>query len=236
MQENSPIKKRILQYIDFKGISKYDFYKKSGITRGILDQNNGISEDNLTRFLAYDAKINTDWLLLGDGEMIKNEDFEDNPLTLNEPTTVYRLRTDKTLQAQSIPLYNTQAAAGLTQMFSDPPNVIDHISIPNLPKCDGAIYITGDSMYPLLKSGDIVAYKKINDIANGILWGEMYLLSFLMDSEDFTTVKYVQKSDKGDDHVKLVSQNQHHQPKDILLKNITALALIKASIRFNSMN
>lgn len=69
MQENSPIKKRILQVIEFKELSKYEFYKKSGITRGILDQNNGISEENITRFLEYMPDINTHWLLTGQGSM-----------------------------------------------------------------------------------------------------------------------------------------------------------------------
>lgn len=155
---------------------------------------------------------------------------------VSEPIKEYVLKTDKRIEIQQVPLYSTQAAAGLTKTYTESHNVLEHISIPNLPKCDGAIYITGDSMYPLLKSGDIVVYKRIKDIINGILWGEMYLLSFLLDDEDFTLVKYIQRSEMGKDYVKLVSQNQHHQPKDILIERITALALIKASIRFNSMN
>lgn len=69
MQENSPIKKRILQVIDLKSITKYEFYKKSGITRGILDQNNGISEENIAKFLEYMPDISTHWLLTGQGSM-----------------------------------------------------------------------------------------------------------------------------------------------------------------------
>lgn len=72
MQENSPIKKRILQVIDFKEITKYEFYKKTGITRGILDQNNGISEENISKFLEYMPDINTYWLLTGEGSMLHN--------------------------------------------------------------------------------------------------------------------------------------------------------------------
>ena len=112
---------------------------------------------------------------------------------------------------------------------------IDYISIPRLPKCDGAVYITGDSMYPLLKSGDIILYKEIQDIKNEIFWGEMYLLSLEISGEEFVTVKYIQKSEK-DGFVKLVSQNKHHQDKDVALDKIRALAIVKASIRINSMN
>ncbi len=157
-------------------------------------------------------------------------------LELNEPTTKYLLRTDRSLEKQAIPLYDIQAAAGLTKIFTGNENIIDYLSIPNLPKCDGALYITGDSMYPLLKAGDIAAYKILKDIPGGILWGEMYVLSFLLDGDDFITTKFVQKSDVGDDHVKLVSQNTYHSPKDIKIDDINAMAMIKASIRFNSMN
>ena len=112
--------------------------------------------------------------------------------------------------------------------------VLDTIKIPHLPKCDGAISITGDSMYPLLKSGDMVLYKEVP--LDSIFYGEMYLLAYQIDGwEEYITVKYVQKSELGDDYLKLVSQNQHHQPKDVKKAQITAIAIIKASIRINTM-
>ena len=52
-------------------------------------------------------------------------------------------------------------------------------------------------MYPLLKSGDIVLYKQLNDI-NDIFWGDMYLLSIDIDGEEYVTVKYIQKSERPD--------------------------------------
>ena len=89
-------------------------------------------------------------------------------------------------------------------------------------------------MYPLLKSGDIVLYKEVGNSVDNILWGEMYLLSFTLDGEDYITIKYIQKGD-DDRYIKLVSHNPHHAPKDIPLDTIRALALIKASVRFNTM-
>lgn len=70
MQEKSLIKKNILQYIDYKGISKYQFYQSTGITRGILDQNNGMSEENTAKFLAYATDVNIEWLITGKGNML----------------------------------------------------------------------------------------------------------------------------------------------------------------------
>ena len=79
-------------------------------------------------------------------------------------------------------------------------------------------------------------YKQVHDILGGIFWGEMYILSLRVDDEDLTLVKYIQKSDLGPDYIKLVSQNQHHASKDVLVSSIRALALIKASVRINSMS
>ena len=88
-------------------------------------------------------------------------------------------------------------------------------------------------MYPLLKSGDIVLYKQLKDIGD-IFWGDMYLLSIDIDGEAYITVKYIQKSER-EGYVKLVSQNPHHADKEVAVDRIRALALVKASIRMNSI-
>ncbi|MCD8185166.1 MAG: S24 family peptidase, partial [Rikenellaceae bacterium] len=171
--------------------------------------------------------IDPEWLEYGRGEMIQ-------PLT--QYVSLHHGRTDFNLDMQRIPLYNIEGTAGLVPLFLNKHETtpIDYIQIPNLPRCDGAIYVTGDSMYPLLKSGDIVLYKQIQDIINNIFWGEMYLISIDLDGEEYIMVKYIQKSELPD-HVKLVSQNQHHADKDVHMSRIKALALIKACIRMNSM-
>lgn len=179
--------------------------------------------------------INPDFLFTGTGEVKKMTEKKE---FLNDVKNVFKLKTDRNEPHQEIPLYNLEATAGIVSLFNshnDVSNPIDYIKIPNLPKCDGALYVSGDSMYPLLKSGDIVLYKQIHDIIDNIFWGEMYLISLDVDGEEFVSVKWIQKSEKGEKYIKLVSQNVYHQPMDIKLTKIRALALIKASIRMNSM-
>ncbi len=188
---------------------------------------------NLFNILNEKFNFNPYWLLSGVGPMFKTET---NTTEVQEPVAVYPLRTDKKEPIQDIPLYDIQATSGLVSLLDNGKSIpIDTIRIPNLPKADGAIYVTGDSMYPLLKSGDIIIYKQIKDIPNEIFWGEMYIISMQVAGEEYVTVKYVQKSELGDMFIKLVSQNQHHQPKDYPLKKVNAMALVKASIRFNTM-
>lgn len=184
-----------------------------------------LSERN-KNILVQELNVNPDWLDTGKGEMFNCPKEEWQP---------YLRRTDNTLPYQSVPLYSLEATAGLVPLFVDPSKVkpIDYIHIPNLPKCDGAIYVRGDSMYPLLKSGDIVLYKQMNDLSN-IFWGDMYLLSLDVEGDEYVTIKYIQKSERPG-CIKLVSQNPHHADKDIEIERVRALAFVKASIRMNSI-
>ena len=158
-----------------------------------------------------------------------------NIFNANPALNSFRLRTDNTLPMQSVPLYSIEGSAGLVPLFNEQNETkpINYIHIPNLPKCDGAIYVSGDSMYPLLKSGDIVLYKQLHNLED-IFWGDMYLLSIDLDGEEYIVVKYIQKSERAG-YVKLVSQNPHHADKDIEMSRIRAIALVKASIRMNSI-
>jgi hypothetical protein len=95
MQEKSLIKKNILKFIEYKGLSKYEFYKITGITRGILDQNNGMNEENTAIFLAVFKEVSAEWLITGKGEMLKSYDYinktpppiivEEKPSSLKSP-------------------------------------------------------------------------------------------------------------------------------------------------------
>lgn len=178
--------------------------------------------------------ISANWLLTGKGEIFKTSDNT----TADTEMSVYKLKTDYFgTEKQNIPLYEISGAAGLSTLFSNQVQQIplDYINIPNAPACDGAIFVRGDSMYPILKSGDIVCYKTIYDIEN-IYYGEMYLLDIDVEGDQYLTFKYVQKSELGKDYVCLVSHNTHHSPKDILKSNIRALALVKVSIRYNTIS
>ncbi|GAA4760814.1 MULTISPECIES: S24 family peptidase [Flavobacterium] len=228
---------RLGQYLDKKGISYYAFENSLNAGRGSISkavkEGKSIGSNMLENILTIYNDLNPTWLLTGEGEMFKSNEA----VLLNKSIEAFRLKTDSNLESQQIPLYDIEAVAGLVPLFKDSKSQepLDHISIPHLPKCDGAVYITGDSMYPLLKSGDIVLYKQVNDVKNEIFWGEMYLLSIDMAEEEYVTVKYIQKSEH-EGYVRLVSQNKHHQDKDVEMSKIRALALVKASIRINSMN
>ena len=227
------IKQRVVQFAEKQSISKEEFFKRIGMTsanfRGKA-QNSPLNSSTIENIISEFPEINLHWLVTGKGNAT-------NELP-GKRIQSFTLRTDTEIHHQTIPIYNLEATAGLVELFRDHSELeaVDTMSIPNLPKCDGAVFVAGDSMYPLLKSGDIIMYKKINDLQNDIYWGQMYLISVAVDDEEFVMVKYLQKSEKGEKYLKLVSENRHHQDKDVLLEKVRALALIKASVRVNTMN
>lgn len=211
------------------GMTQEQLSQRLGIGKAALSMietgKAGLSARN-KNILIQELNVNAEWL---DG------DDSVDMFNLEPDLTAFRLKTDNTLPMQSVPLYSVEGTAGLVPLFTERRQMkpIDFIHIPNLPKCDGAIYVVGDSMYPLLKSGDIVLYKQLRDLED-IFWGDMYLLSIDIDGEEYITVKYVQKSEV-EGCVKLVSQNPHHADKDVAMSRIRAIALVKASIRMNSI-
>lgn len=234
------LKDRLLKYIDFKGVTKSYFEKNIGAGNGYINNVKTIGSDKLEDIINKYPDLNIEWLLTGRGDMLKKEDsFDEGSIHNGEPeVSMYKLRTDYYgVERQRIPLYEIDAAAGLNMLFSSQNTQIplDYITVPNAPKCDGALFVRGDSMYPILKAGDIICYKTVHNLDNMIL-GEMYVLDIDNGEEQYLTVKFVKKSDKGSDYVTLASENKHHADRDIRIDSIRALGLIKLSIRYNTIS
>ena len=228
------VKERFYEVMEALKLTDYRVYTDvEGITKNMMvklrnGETNEVSTKILMPFLSKYENVDANYILTGRG----------TPLRENiEATQIYQPKyTEKTDPEGIITLYDVEAAANLKTLFDNKDqNILGQISIPNIPKCDGAVYVKGDSMYPLLKSGDIVAYKVIPVDMRHIFFGEMYLVSIDMDGDEYLTVKYVNHSDKGEDWIKLVSYNQYHQPKDFPLSSVRAMALVKLSIRMNTM-
>ncbi len=232
------ILERIKEYIDYKGITVAAFEKSIGMSNASfgksLKSGKGIGSDKLEKILKVYTDISSCWLLTGEGTMLKTDTAIPSETTVQP---IYQPRSpEKKVDNQIINLYDFEATAGLRELLDNRhANIIDTIKIPNMPKCDGAIHIVGDSMYPLLKSGDIVFYKEVPVDVQHVFYGEMYLLSYNIDGDDYVVVKYIKKSTKGEPFVTLASQNPNHSDKDIDFRHVNAIALIKASIRINSM-
>lgn len=230
---------RVIQYIDNKGINNSSFEKKCGLSNGYLGtqlkRNADLGEGVLNKVLDNCLDISPEWLLTGRGEMLKPEhENQSHEVTIIKGN---RKTRDAIIDMQEIPLYDLDVTAGLSAFFKGDKeaNIIDTIKIPNAPRCDGAFGVVGDSMVPLLRSGDTILYKEVPLTIDYVIFGEMYVLSYdLGDWEEVIAVKYIHKSKKGKNYIKLVSENPNHADKDIPFNSVKALALVKVTIRFNT--
>jgi hypothetical protein len=75
------IQDRIIEYLEYKGISKYKFYKETGLSNGFLDKKGTIGADKCEIIYSHYPDLNLEWLITGQGEKLKenakSEDFTD---------------------------------------------------------------------------------------------------------------------------------------------------------------
>ena len=215
--------------------------KNQGVTNKVVADALGIESTNIGRYDDLSKRKLSELITISKSlnmslsELIQQSVSDD--VELEEVTIINKPKyTEKVEENGELYLYDIEAAANLKSLLvNKDQNILGKISIPNIPKCDGAVYVKGDSMYPLLKSGDIIAYKEVPVEIQHIFYGEMYLVSIDIEGEEYLTVKYINQSERGCEWIKLVSYNQHHQPKDFPLSSVRALALVKLSIRMNTM-
>lgn len=219
-------------YMAAKGLNDNQVTVTAGLSVGLLGNARkggfDLGKKSVEKILSIYQDLDRVWLITGSGKMFKS--------TVDiKSTETFQLQTDRKLESQDVPLYELTATAGIAEIFGDSPaDPVDLLRVPNLPPVDGAVYVRGDSMSPLLKSGDIVIYKKISPAPDAILWGQIYLLSYTIAGDAFTVVKFIKRSPL-DGHIRLVSANDFYDPVDIPADSVTAIAMVKASVTFHAL-
>lgn len=161
MDKISPIKERILKFIENQGIKKIDFCEVTGISYANLKGKSLFSEiggDKIAEILSIYPTINSEWLLTGKGSMLK-----EMPITsvISESSA----RSDR--NHRQIPIIDIEAAAGSGKLNTDYVEVLGHISIPvkSLQKRSAVYYAIrsrGDSMFPTIYDKDFLIVRLLD--------------------------------------------------------------------------
>ena len=216
-QKLSPIKQRILQFVESLNISKRDFYGRVGISRGTLESKTGITEDVMAKFIATYPEVNIEWLISGIGQMLNTEEH----VSIAEPAADTK---------DSIPLVSATAIGGFGNFeFSiQATDVKGRYVVPKFQdkKIDFMIEVTGSSMYPKYNSGDIVACRIIRE-SQFIQWNKVHVVAT---REQGILVKRLKPSQKKG-CILAVSDNKSYDPFEIPLEEIEGLALVVGVIR-----
>lgn len=218
------VKDRISQFCKYKGLSIRQFEIQCKMSNGyVSSMRSGLGIKKLENVLNAFPELSREWLLYGEGDMLKGK------------IQTFDLKANGEKNIQRVPFFELEATAGFSSLYGDIcPAAADYISIPNLPPVDGAIYARGDSMSPLIASGDIVIFKKVELLPDNIMWGHIYIVSYTIDGDDYTVLKYIRHSQKKG-YIRLESFNSRFDPQEIPASAVTALALVKASITFHTI-
>lgn len=159
------VKQRLIQFVKYKGISQRKFESTIGVSNGFINNiSKSIGAEKMQRIESAFPEINKIWLLTGEGDMLNNT-------TTDSSQTHGNINT---LQ-NTIKYYpNVNGSMGGVQFLDDPNEMVCDITIPGYSDCKFAINAYGDSMYPLIKSGQIILMSEWSE--NFIDWGRIYLV------------------------------------------------------------
>ena len=207
--------------MDCKGIKIAAFERSIGMSNASfgksLKNGKSIGTDKLENILSIYKDINPNWLLTGEGSMLRND-----AKTENLPIAAKTQDPN-----EGIPLIPISAMAGA---FTSDEQVLecdcDRYVVPAFKGADYLIGVKGVSMHPRFSSGDIVACKRLPMTDMFFQWNKVYVL----DTDQGILIKRLKPgSDK--DHVLVVSDNQEYDPFELAINKIYHIALVIGVIR-----
>ena len=182
----------------------------------------GVAPSTISTWLARDTfdydllfakceDINAEWLLSGEGAMLKSD-------VALAPTS---------LKDEGIPLVPIDAWAGLfhgegTVALAD----CERFIVPAFKNADFLITVRGDSMMPRYFSGDMVVCKHLYLSDIFFQWGKVYVIN----TDQGALIKKVEEG-SSPKTITLVSENPAYKPFEIPRESIYNIAIVQGVIR-----
>lgn len=221
MENFTNLSDRLRLFIEYKGISINKFSASVDASNSyfnkILKDNNSVGSDRIEKILRTYPEINAEWLLTGNGSMLKSEQNQE----LSEKQKKFKalkkqLESGEVIKKRNlIPLYNDVATIGGTQLGAD----MSAVSSPTeyidagdwFPNATAAIRHYNDSMteYP---SGCILALRQIYDVKS-IVWGQNYVI----ETSEIRVTKRIQTCKEDKNYIMGYSTNNETYPDGSLV-------------------
>lgn len=201
----------------------------------------GVAESNIRSYLAgtqpkFDilstiAKtfaINCEWLLTGEGDMLKSPSTPSSPSTPIDELPTEPAHHVPENSKEGIPLIPLSAMAGA--FTGDDNGVMEYecerYVIPAFKGADFLMPVKGDSMQPTYYSGDLVACQRVplNDLF--FQWNKTYVL----DTAQGPLIKRIRRG-SDEQHVLIVSDNPEYEPFELSKDQFHGVALVRGLVR-----
>ena len=196
----STVKGRLMTYLKKKRITQAEFCSRLGVAStyiGVIRKS--IPAEKVNRIAQIYPDLNRDWLLYGEGEMLRGSACDEDPRHLLQEA------------GYLVPLLPVRAFAGNITAWSQSvkPEDCEKVVSP-IQGADFAIRISGDSMEPEFPDGTIILIKRIDEKAF-IPWGH----TMVVDSTNGILLKDIYPSEKGTKYMEARSINTKYPPFEI---------------------
>lgn len=189
----------------------------------------GVSAQTISAWIArntFDAEliytkcrcVNPSWLLTGEGSMLQPTDNN------HAVETAHHVPQGS---SEGIPLIPVSAMAGA---FTGDVSVMEYdcerYVIPAFKGADFMIRVTGDSMFPTYRSGDLVACQRVPLADLFFQWNKVYVL----DTIQGPLIKRVKRG-SDNNHILIVSDNPDYEPYEFTREQFHGIALVRGLVR-----
>ena len=199
---------------------KRDFATKLGISASMITEiSKGRSSVGTSAIqnIVLQFNINANWLLTGEGDMLQGENGRKIETAHQVPEG----------SDEGIPLLPISAMAGA---FTGEVTVMEYecerYVIPAFKGADFMIRVTGDSMFPTYRSGDLVACQRVPLEDLFFQWNKVYVL----DTVQGPLIKRIKRG-TDPDHILIVSDNTDYDPYEITRNQFNGVALVRGIVR-----
>lgn len=216
---------RILQFIEYLGISISEFERNCNLSNGAVSKmGNNTRRSTINKIYNVYPQLNTDWLLTGKGDMLNTEQ---SPSLLPITDKVIADNDGNNQSPPHVIKYypNVNGSMGGVQFLDDPNEAVCYISIPGYSDCKFAINAYGNSMYPLIKSGQIVLMSEW--LERFIDWGRIYLV---VTKSGYRAIKRLYPGASNDTVTCKSENSETNPPFEIEKQDIHKVYLVKGWI------
>lgn len=203
---------RFRKFLDAKDITNSRAEKDCGFSNGLIGNavraKTAMGSDKVEKILSIYKDLSAEWLLTGEGDMIKS--------VTQVPQKSF---------TSGKPYYNVDFELGFVERVNDQTSNPDFlIDFAPFNTCDCWCNAHGNSMYPTIASGDIVALKQIKDFRY-LINGEIYAI---ITKNGLRTIKRVH--DNGDS-ITLIADNKDVREQTIPKDIISHVFMVKGSFK-----
>jgi len=178
------IPERMKELRKILNLSQKEFSSSLEITQGtISDIENGRKGPSREVLISLNRKfgVNTNWVLMGG---------EEEEIFVRKIDNNKQVGFIKNNQNLGVPFYNIDIAAHISEMFETEVEPSYFIDFAPFNDCTAYVLNYGESMLPWIKSGDILAIKRLANF-EVLLWGEAHVIIAGPEANNLRTVKLI---------------------------------------------